>query len=137
MEALEIVPEDERAESEPLVVLAKTPMLSQARAAIARIQSIELPSELGPWIARYAEVGKRNSFLWAWVLRGLDITTLSSVAPELRTSVLVTKLLGVVLDCLLDDIADVRQDMEMLEVALEIVAGRSTPKSTGIASAPR
>lgn len=129
MEALEIVRADERAETVPLVVLAKTPTFAaQARAAIARIQNIELPSELDPWISRYSQVGKRNSFLWAWVLRGLDITTLSSVAPELRTSVLVTKLLGVVLDCLLDDIADVRQDMEMLEAALEIVAGRSKPQ---------
>ncbi|MFO0724305.1 MAG: hypothetical protein U1E65_11010 [Myxococcota bacterium] len=125
MEALEIVRNAEEAGEAPLVLRAKTAgFAASARAAIERIQTIVLPAELEPWVKRYEAVGKRNSFLWAWVLRGLDITTLSSVDPTLRTSVLVTKLLGVVLDVLLDDIADVRQDPEMLEAALAITTGR-------------
>lgn len=128
MQASETIGAADEAEAQLLVRLAKTSgFADQARTAIVQIQSIELPAELTPWVAHYQQVGKRRPFLWAWVFRGLDITTLSSVQPSLRTPVLVTKLLGVMLDVLLDDIADVRQDMEMLESALEIVSGRGGP----------
>lgn len=124
MEVLRVRHFADRSTRQPLVVLARTPeFAAEASASVARVHTIELPEELKRWVQRYGLVGKRNPFLWVWLLRGLDITTLSSVDPGLRTPVLVTKLLSVMLDVLLDDIADVRQDAQMLEAALGIVSG--------------
>lgn len=93
---------------------------SLARTAIERVLSLEVPEELPPWIEGYERVGHRSSFIWRWVLRGLEITALTSVPEELQPKTTMIKVLGVMLDCLLDDIADVRQDDAMLAIAAQI-----------------
>src|SRR5262245_42322884 len=93
---------------------------SQARAAIEPVRDRRDPEELHPWLEEYEKVSRRPRFLWSWVLRGLEITALSSVAEKFRHEAQMIKVLGVMLDCLLDDIADVRQDPVMLEIALKI-----------------
>lgn len=130
MKALKFILHEATETPPQLVAFAKTPAFAaQARAAIAKLHNVKLPAEFDPWVARYGQVGKRNAFLWTWLLHGLDITTLSSVDGGLRRQVLVVKLLSVMLDVLLDDIADVRQDSQMLEEALDIVSGHGVAKN--------
>ncbi|WP_437672694.1 hypothetical protein [Sorangium sp. So ce131] len=92
---------------------------SHARAALERVLYVHMPEELPEWLARYERVGERNPFLWRWTLRAMQITTLSSVAPELRSAAAMTKMLGIMFSVLLEDIAGVLQDREMLELCLE------------------
>ena len=68
---------------------------------IAEIREIELSDEIKESVRGYETVGHRNLFLWKWVRRGVEITTLSSVEESLWDSGNDTKPLGVVLDVLL------------------------------------
>jgi len=65
-------------------------------------------------------VGQRNRFLWKWCLEGVSLTTLPCVDPQLRDTNNVTKVLGVVLDVLLDDVADQSGQESFLEQLLHI-----------------
>jgi hypothetical protein len=87
---------------------------------IAYVLNMNLIPRLEHWAARYAEVGKRNIYLWKWCRRGVDITMLPCVAPELRDDVGDTRVLGVMLDVLLDDVADQRGDAALLDKLLSL-----------------
>lgn len=92
-------------------------------AEISIVQEMELSPDLCRWVDAYGRVGHRNLFLWKWCLRGVEITTLSSVADEQRRELCDTKVLGVMLDVLLDDIADQGRNPEFLEFLLSIPYG--------------
>lgn len=87
---------------------------------LAAVVAAPLSGEMQAWIAAYAKVGRRNLYLWQWCQRGIELTTLSSVRPDLREHVTDTKLLGVMLDVLLDDVADTLRDHVLLE---RLIAG--------------
>ena len=74
----------------------------------------------------YDKVGERNSFLWRWVRRGVEITSLSSIDEELWDHVCDTKTLGVMFDVLLDDVADSDPKPEFLEALISITKNRPT-----------
>ena len=95
---------------------------------IAEIREIELSDEIKESVRGYETVGHRNLFLWKWVRRGGEITTLSSVEESLWDSGNDTKTLGVVLDVLLDDVADEGDDPQYLDDLLSIT--RHSPVST-------
>lgn len=87
---------------------------------IRTVQELSLSDELLGWVDRYSTVGKRNGYLWTWCRRGVEITTLSCV-PESQADYLAdTKVLGVMLDVLLDDVADESKSGELLESLLSI-----------------
>jgi hypothetical protein len=92
----------------------------QMRAAIERICASELPEELVYWAGQYETVGHRNTFLWKWVLEGIRLTALPCMDPRLRDSANVTKVMGVMLDVLLDDVADRSGEARYLERLLRI-----------------
>jgi len=96
------------------------PSTEEIQAEIAYVLDKQLNPELLHWVDGYAQVGKRNLYLWKWVRQGVEVTTLSSVAPELFDFACDTKVLGVVLDVLLDDIADRRGDPRLLEQLLGV-----------------
>jgi len=96
------------------------PRPEEIQAEIEHVLNKQLSSDLIRWIDGYAQVGKRNLYLWKWVRQGVEVTTLSCVAPELFNFACDTKVLGVVLDVLLDDIADRGGDPELLEQLLAV-----------------
>ena len=85
---------------------------------VADIKQVQFSPYLQTWIKNYESVGQRGRFLWQWCLKGVRMTTLPSVSPELREHVVETKLLGILFCSLIDDIADREQDGEMLEMAI-------------------
>lgn len=85
---------------------------------VAEIKQVEFSPYLQTWIKNYETVGQRGRFLWQWCLKGVRMTTLPSVAPELREHLVETKMLGIFFCTLIDDIADREQDGEMLEMAI-------------------
>jgi hypothetical protein len=98
---------------------------------ISGVLALELSSELQGWAKRYADVGHRDPFLWNWARRGVEVTTLSSVDPSLRDLVCDTRVLGIMLDVMLDDIADNQKDLRFLEHLLGVLefGGRFNPAS--------
>jgi len=84
-----------------------------------------------PFCDGYDLVGHRSRFLWPWVQRGLELTALPSIAPSLSRPNLTAKLLGVMLDVLLDDVADNfrYQDKAFLEALLDIPFSSVQPKA--------
>jgi CRP-like cAMP-binding protein len=99
----------------PVQALART----WAR-TLADIPTIELSPLVQTFVARYEQVGDRDAFLWKWAARGIDATTLSTVPAALRPHTRDTKLLAVILNVLLDDLADLRGSESLLEAALSI-----------------
>jgi hypothetical protein len=81
---------------------------------IAYVLNKTLSPELSHWVEKYSKVGHRNVYLWKWCHQGVLVTTLSCVRPDLIDNLCDTKVLGVVLDVLLDDIADRKGDDELL-----------------------
>jgi hypothetical protein len=88
---------------------------------IAEVLALQLSEGLQPWADGYARVGHRNPFLWNWCRRGVEITLLSCVEPTLRDAVCDTRVLGIMLDVLLDDIADNQKDLAFLEHMLGVI----------------
>ncbi len=91
---------------------------------IGRVMARELSADFNRWAEAYARVGRRNVYLWKWASRGVEVTTLPCVPPEVRQELYDTKVLGVMFDCLLDDVADQQGDAVLLEHLLELPYGR-------------
>jgi len=104
------------------------PTQEEIQGEIAHVMSKTLSPELLRWIDGYAQVGKRNLYLWKWCRQGVEVTTLSSVARELYDYACDTKVLGVVLDVLIDDIADQGGNVAVLEQLLQMPFDRPVPK---------
>ena len=94
---------------------------------ISHVLTKQLSPTLEHWAQGYARVGKRNHYLWKWARQGVEVTMLPCVAPELRDHVCDTKVLGVVLDVLLDDVADQNGDDALLEPLLSLPLGGPLP----------
>lgn len=87
---------------------------------VEAVEKIKLPLELKRWVDKYRKVGERDDFIWKWTYLGMEILTLSSVAKKYKKSVCVDKTISIILNVLLDDIADKRKDKKLLEAALNI-----------------
>jgi CRP-like cAMP-binding protein len=87
---------------------------------LANIRTLKLRPLAQRFVDRYEEVGHRDAFLWRWAVRGIEATTLSPVQAEWRARTLDTKLLAVILNVLLDDLADNRGSESLLAEALSI-----------------
>jgi hypothetical protein len=136
------------APSLPLTLSSETAVLPQAgsvllpaqaeiESEIAHVISKRLNPELAQWVEGYSRVGKRSMYLWKWCRQGVEVTTLSCVAPELYDYACDTKVLGVVLDVLLDDIADRKGDAALLEQLLSLPFDGASPRLSQVAAEDR
>ncbi len=91
------------------------------RADIDEVVNRSLSPEIKWWVERYEAVGQRPQFLWKWCLKGLELTAIPCVDPDLSDWNNNTKLLAVMFDVLLDDIADNTTDLVFLKKLHEIV----------------
>jgi len=96
------------------------PKPEEIKAEIEHVLNKQLSADLMRWVDGYAQVGKRNIYLWKWVRQGVEVTALSCLDRGLFDFACDTKVLGVVLDVLLDDIADRGGDPELLEQLLAV-----------------
>jgi hypothetical protein len=96
------------------------PTPDELQTEIAEVLAKQLSPDLQQWVDGYSQVGKRNHYLWKWCRQGVEVTALSSIDPERYDHVCDTKVLGVVLTVLLDDIADRKGDGELLEQLLAL-----------------
>ncbi|HEV7226597.1 MAG TPA: hypothetical protein VGN42_28075 [Pirellulales bacterium] len=99
---------------------AGLPSPEQIQQQIAPVLNMTLSPRLEYWASRYAEVGKRNVYLWKWCRQGVEITTLPCVMPEFRDEVGETRVLGIMLDVLLDDVADRKGNGDLLDKLLSL-----------------
>jgi CRP-like cAMP-binding protein len=91
------------------------------------IPSVVFSPDVESMIARYEEVGHRPRFLWCWCARGVEKVTFSTVPQSLRDELRDTKMLAIILNVLLDDIADKRGDLALLEAALDMLTLPAKP----------
>ena len=77
-----------------------------------------LSPELQHWATRYGQVGNRSPYLWRWCRHGIDLTALPCLAPDLQDELGDTKVLGIMFNVLLDDVADRQGDEDYLEQLL-------------------
>lgn len=105
----------------------------QAACYVEEVKGIDPGPYLREWITRYEAVGHRKRFLWLWAFHTLHRFTLSCVAPELRESLIQTKVLSIMSITLIDDIADKDQDSAALERACRVVqTTMALPRLSGI-----
>jgi hypothetical protein len=83
----------------------------------------QLSTDVQHWADKYSQVGRRTPYLWNWCRCGVELTTLPCVLPEMRQQLGDTKVLGVMLDVLLDDVADQHGDTRLLEHLLNLPYG--------------
>ncbi len=89
------------------------PWASDASQVVSRLVSEPLPEAVEYFARDWS--GPRDRFIWSWVQEGLELVTLSSVPGDLRRTVAIAKQLGVMLNALMDDVADTSQDQALLE----------------------
>ena len=113
-------------ESEPaLEDFIPTP--EQIQREIQVVFHAELNATLSRWAEGYSRVGHRNNFLWNWVRQAVSLTTLPGVEPQWREGLCDTKALGVMLDCLWDDVADQGGDPDLLDALLAFPLAQERP----------
>lgn len=88
-----------------------------------------LSAAVEAWVAEYAKVGQRPKYLWQWCQRGVELTTLPCVLPEWRSDVCDSKVLSIMINVLLDDVADRQGAHVLLEELLQITRGHSPDTS--------
>lgn len=91
---------------------------------VATVHNLTLSPALQQWVDTYETVGHRDVYLWKWCRRGVEVTTLPCVPEEERDHLADTKVLGVMLDVLIDDVADEGGEDRFLDFLLEIPGGR-------------
>jgi hypothetical protein len=100
---------------------------------IGTVMAVKLSDELKRWAEGYGRVGHRNPFLWNWCRRGVEVTMLSCVEASLADAVCDTRVLGIMLDVLLDDIADHQKDLAFLEQLLGVFESGARPAEDAFA----
>ena len=106
-------------------------------AKIAPRQLSRPSAELAKWVDDYARIGHRTTYLWGWCRRAVEITMLPCVARDHREEICDTKTLGVMLDVLLDDVADRGGETHLLERLLAIVESGDSGPLSGLSPAER
>ncbi len=103
--------------------------MDRVREEIRSIGQRELPRDLQDWVREFEKVGcaHRDGFLWKWCLEALRLTSLPCVDASVSEFNCTTKVLGVMLDVLLDDVADRSGPAEYLEKLLAIPYAESPP----------
>jgi len=91
---------------------------------VEAIQKVKLPPELKKWVKEYEKVGERPDFIWKWTYLGMKKITLPSVTRRYKKSVWITKTISIILNTLVDDLADKRKNKTLLEAALDICSPR-------------
>jgi hypothetical protein len=102
---------------------APAPRVDERQQVLAQ----QLSPALQGWLRAYADVGHRGLYLWKWCLLGVELTTLPTVSPELRMHARDTKVLSIMLNILLDDVADEGRNGTLLGELLRITRG-DTPE---------
>lgn len=97
------------------------------KGTLANIRAIELSPLVHGFVERYETVAHRDDFLWRWAAIGVDQTRLSCVPLDYADYLRDTKLLAVILNVLLDDIADRHRSAELLELAIGPLEGILAP----------
>src|SRR5688572_9626696 len=77
--------------AEPALVV----LPSELAEIVTDIKSVQFSPYLERWVEDYEKVGQRGRFLWQWCMKGLGLTTLPCVNPELREHVIETKMLSI------------------------------------------
>ncbi len=111
--------EEKSAEPPPVAASGEHPV-----ALIEELRQICLSDTIEEARREYEQVGDRDSFLWKWVRRGVEITSLSCVEEARWDHVCDTKTLGVMFDVLVDDVADKHGDAEFLERLIAVTEGK-------------
>jgi hypothetical protein len=87
---------------------------------VDRARSTALSPTLTAWVERYRRFGRRPLYLWRWCRYGVALTTLPCVSGGLHDDVCDTKVLSILLDVLLDDLADRNGGEALLEHVLTL-----------------
>lgn len=87
---------------------------------VEAIQKVKLPPSLQKWVKEYEKVGERDEFICKWTYQGMKNLTFSSVAKKYQSSVCADKTMSIILNFLIDDIADKRRNGEMLNTAINL-----------------
>lgn len=82
------------------------PSPDRVQREIETVLATQLSESFGHWVDAYGRVGRRTRYLWPWCRRAVELTTLPCVADGYRDELCDTKVLGVMLDVMWDDVAD-------------------------------
>ncbi len=112
--------------------------ISPAATADVRQQVLAQPlsTTLRQWIADYKGFGPRDLYLWRWCALGVRLTMLPCVEDAWREDACDTKVLSIMLNVLVDDVADRRQRSRLLPPLLSVVRG-AEPCTQGLSEDER
>lgn len=102
------------------VVPAPLPHEAEVR---QQVLAQQLSATITRWFNDYREFGPRDLYLWRWCAMGVRLTMLPAVEDSLREDVCDTKVLSIMLNVLVDDVADRRERSALLPALLAVVRG--------------
>lgn len=92
----------------------------RVKSEIDAIQKVRLPAELQKLVKEYMKAGGRPAFIWKWVYFLLKKHTLFPMSKKLENQALLAKFSVVMINVLIDDLADKQKNKELLEKAISI-----------------
>lgn len=93
----------------------------RARREVEMIKKIKLPENIQKWVDEYEKVGKRDGFIWKWAYYGWNFFILPTVDQQYKEKVLELKLCCTILNALIDDIIDKKNNKKMLLGVSDII----------------
>ncbi len=87
---------------------------------IERIKEIKLSTELQRLVVEYEKVGHRKDFIWKWTNLLTEKLTPDCLSSGYKESVLAAKLSSIIINAMIDDIADEKKNKKMWEASLNM-----------------
>ncbi len=100
--------------------ILKNLTIDEINKVINGVDQFKLPKNSRRLVDKYEKVGQRIDFIWKWTYLLNKKLTLSSVPRKTKDQLLTTKLSTIIINALVDDIADERKNKEMWEASFNI-----------------
>ncbi|QUR66273.1 hypothetical protein [Mycobacterium spongiae] len=85
---------------------------------------ITLSENVNGWVERFSQVNRRDPYLWIWCRAAAEMASLPSIDAELYDHVIDSVILMVIINAVIDDVADHHGRQGFLDALLDIVEGR-------------
>ncbi|QUR69441.1 hypothetical protein [Mycobacterium spongiae] len=85
---------------------------------------ITLSKDVNGWVERFSRVNHRDPYLWIWCRAAAEMASLPSIDAELYDHVIDSVILMVIINAVIDDVADHHGRQEFLDALLDIIEGR-------------
>jgi hypothetical protein len=103
-----------------IAALTKMRRPAAGRVGCQQVVEQQLSPTIERWATAYQGLGPRDLYLWKWGAAGASMTMLPCVSPQHHAHSCDTKVMSIMFNALLDDVADCREQSGLLPVLMTV-----------------